>query len=327
MKQKFLILVLVVFLTVLVLKNDIVEKKEIFINNDNYTINVAYPFFNDKILDEKISNYILDSINIFKYEINDKIGDLSIDYDYNIRGEDITINFYKYSKVDNIVSNIVKVYNYENGSIINEENIVSVNKASKTKQRIIDPNKPMVAFTFDDGPNYNTLKMIDVLVENGASATFFVLGNRAEKEPSIIHKIYENNLEIGNHTYSHKQLNILKDTAILEEVNKTQEIIFSIIGDYPTYLRPSYGIINNKMKKIITMPMILWNIDTLDWKYHNSTKISNKIYNNVKDGDIVLMHDIYSATVNAVADVIPKLKSKGFQIVSISELYYYKNNN
>lgn len=73
------------------------------------------------------------------------------------------------------------------------------------------------------------------------------------------------------------------------------------------------------------MPIIIWNIDTLDWKYHSATRIANKILNNISDGDIILMHDIYTSTANAIEIVVPKLIDKGYKIVSVSELFYIKN--
>ena len=135
----------------------------------------------------------------------------------------------------------------------------------------------------------------------------------------------EYGMEIENHTYSHKLMTKMDNEHIIKEIKDTNELIYSVIGKYPKVVRPSYGSFNKKIKESINMPIIIWDIDTLDWKSHNSSKIVSRIMNKVSDGDIILMHDIYSATVKAVEIVVPKLLSEGYQIVSVSELFYYKN--
>lgn len=132
-------------------------------------------------------------------------------------------------------------------------------------------------------------------------------------------------MEIGNHMYSHKIITKLSKKTIKEEISKTDNLIYDITGKYPTLIRPSYGIYNNKIKRIIDRPIILWNIDTLDWKYHNSNKIANKVFNNINKGNIILMHDIYSATANSLEIIIPKLLEEDFQFVTVSELLSYNN--
>ena len=131
-------------------------------------------------------------------------------------------------------------------------------------------------------------------------------------------------MEIGNHMYSHKLMTRLTEEEITSEIKKVDDLVFDIINRYPTLIRPSYGTSNKRMLKIIDRPVIIWDIDTLDWKYHNSTRISNKILDKVSDGDIVLMHDIYSATANSLEITIPKLLDKGYQLVTVSELFYLK---
>ena len=132
-------------------------------------------------------------------------------------------------------------------------------------------------------------------------------------------------MEIGNHMYSHKIITKLPKKTIKEEISKTDNLIYEITKEYPTLIRPSYGIYNNKIKRIIDRPIILWNIDTLDWKYHNSNKIANKVFNNINKGNIILMHDIYSATANSLEIIIPKLLEEDFQFVTVSELLSYNN--
>ena len=185
--------------------------------------------------------------------------------------------------------------------------------------------KKLVALTFDDGPNYNTSKILEILNEYNVSATFFVLGSKILGNEKIIKMMDEYGMEIGNHTYSHKLMIKMDSEHIIKEIKDTNDLIYKVINRYPKVVRPSYGSFNKKIKESIDMPIIIWDIDTLDWKNHNSTKIVSRVINKVSDGDIILMHDIYSATVKAVDIVIPKLINEGYQIVSVSELFYYKN--
>ena len=188
----------------------------------------------------------------------------------------------------------------------------------------LDPDRPMVALTFDDGPNANTSRVLDILEKYNVKATFFVLGTNIEGYEDTILRMKELGMEIGNHMYSHKLMTRLTEEEITSEIKKVDDLVFNIINRYPTLIRPSYGTSNKRMLKIIDRPVIIWDIDTLDWKYHNSTRISNKILDKVSDGDIVLMHDIYSATANSLEITIPKLLDKGYQLVTVSELFYLK---
>ena len=249
-------------------------------------------------------------------------GDLFIDYDYNIKDNNIFIKFYEYvTKLNTIKENIYEInYDYELDHIIKkrvfeEDNYDILNYTKSDK---------MVAFTFDDGPSYNTIKIVNTLVKYDSKATFFLVGNQIEKYAKTMDVLVKNGMDIGNHTYSHKELTKLRDKEILKEIDLTNEVIYNKTGIKPMFLRPSYGAMNKRIKKLSTMPIIIWNIDTLDWKYHNSNKIKDKILKYVSDGDIILMHDTYVATLNAVEMVIPELKKQGYKIVSVSELFKYK---
>ena len=131
-------------------------------------------------------------------------------------------------------------------------------------------------------------------------------------------------MEIGNHTFNHLLLTKYKEDVIKEEIDNTSSVIFEATGTYPKLLRPSYGAYNNIIKKIGDMPIIIWDIDTLDWKYHNSKRIASRVINKVKDGDIILMHDVYSATANSLNIIIPELQNRGYTFVTVPELFYYK---
>ncbi len=192
----------------------------------------------------------------------------------------------------------------------------------------IDPDQPMVALTFDDGPTARyTLAILDALKEHHASATFFVLGSRADDFPEILQRMVLEGNEIGNHTFSHKQLTTLSKERVEDEIIATQESIHNVTNMYPQTIRPPYGSKNETVmecaqgRKIVT-----WTIDTQDWRYRDSERIVSEVVSQVKDGDIILMHDLYATTAEAAIILIPKLQEMGYQLVTVSELYEYGKN-
>jgi len=189
---------------------------------------------------------------------------------------------------------------------------------------VIDPNKKMVALTFDDGPGPYTEDIIDCLKKNRAHATFFVLGERIGYYPGVIEKAYKNGNEIGNHSYSHPILTSLSSSNIKSQMSRTDSKIKEEIGVKAALMRPPGGGVNSTVRNNVGKPIIYWSIDTEDWKTGSKTATVNAVMNNVRDGDIVLMHDIHSPTRDAALELIPKLKNKGYQIVTVSEMAKYK---
>lgn len=320
-KNIFLILVGVLLILVLIYFYD---RKELIINKEYIkdNIHIEYPYFNNHTIDGYINNYLNDKID------KNTGNNIFIDYDYIFEDNIVNLSLYTYSENNNKISNNTKnlTIDLDNMNIINNSTPVdSTSEYYAYSNKIIDSDKPMIALTFDDGPNYNTSKILDILEKYNVKATFFVLGSNIEKNKNIIKRMHKLNMEIGNHTYSHKLLSKLSEDKIETEIKKTDELIFDIIDQYPNLLRPSYGTTTKKIKNLAQKPIIIWDIDTLDWKYHNSKKIANNILKKVKNGDIILMHDIYSATVNSLEIAIPKLLESGYQLVTVTELFYYKN--
>ena len=289
---------------------DVLVNKEII--NDNIEIN--YPYFNDN----KIDNFINEYLDRYR----DKNG--IIDYDYDNNDNKYCVVFYKYFFDSNIYS-----YDLDSFMIDLDSSTISMvytevfNYDIITNKKINNSDK-LIALTFDDGPNYNTGKVLDVLAKYNVKATFFVLGSKAKDNKKILKRAYDSGMEIGKHTFNHLLLTKYKENVIKDEIDKTSSVIFEVTGRYPKLLRPSYGVYNNIVKKIGNMPIIIWDIDTLDWKYHNSKRIASRVINKVKDGDIILMHDIYSATANSLNIIIPELQNRGYTFVTIPELFYYK---
>ena len=214
------------------------------------------------------------------------------------------------------------------GVILNNSRVVDTGIMYDVyNQSIIDIDSPMIALTFDDGPNHNTSRILDILEKYSVKATFFILGANIDGNEKIIKRMNDLGMEIGNHMYSHKLLTRLDNAEILDEVKRVDTLIFDITNEYPTLIRPSYGTFNKRIKEVIDRPIIIWNVDTLDWKYHNSKGIANRVLKSVSDGDIILMHDIYRATANSLEIIIPKLLDDGYQLLTVSELLYYKGIN
>ena len=191
----------------------------------------------------------------------------------------------------------------------------------------LDPNKPMVAFTFDDGPNSPTTnRILNVFEKNNASCTFFIVGERTKSKANAecIKRMVKNGFQLGNHTYDH--LHYGSDVTI-QDITKCADRLNDLCGFGPTAFRPTGGFMSDVIKKNCGAPIILWNIDTEDWKTRNADKVYHRILNEVKDGGIVLLHDIYPTTAEAIEHVIPKLIKNGYQIVNVAELAYYKGKN
>ncbi|MDO4488559.1 MAG: polysaccharide deacetylase family protein [Eubacteriales bacterium] len=191
--------------------------------------------------------------------------------------------------------------------------------------REIDLTKPMIALTYDDGPQTTSgNRILDVFAKYGQRATFFLVGDRIASRADEVRRMVAEGHEIANHTYSHKYLTKYGAETIRSEVSKCNEAIKAITGSYPSVMRLPGGSKNSTVVANIGMPIILWNIDTRDWEHRNAQKTVSAILGKVKDGDIVLMHELYGATADATEIVVPELINQGFQLVTISEMAQFK---
>lgn len=182
-------------------------------------------------------------------------------------------------------------------------------------------DKKLIAFTFDDGPDeYITNILLNGLSKYNAKVTFFVLGSRVNSNSNVLKRAHEEGNQIGSHTYNHKNLINLNQNQIMLEINHTATVIKEIIGEYPTVIRPPYGNINKIIKNYINVPIIMWNIDTLDWKYKDKETVKNNIISQAEDGDIVLLHDIYLSSVEGALLAMEELYKQGFAFVTIDEM-------
>ncbi|OKL37314.1 polysaccharide deacetylase family protein [Domibacillus mangrovi] len=179
-----------------------------------------------------------------------------------------------------------------------------------------------VALTFDDGPNPDsTTAILNVLKKYEVRATFFVLGSRVDFYPELVDRMVREGHEIGNHTWSHKDLTKITAEAVKKELGTTAEAVEQAAGVSPIAVRPPYGATNERVNQIIGAPPVLWSVDTLDWKSHDPKAIYDIVKRDTRDGTIILMHDIHKATADALEDVIVYLQKQGYKLVRVDELY------
>lgn len=189
----------------------------------------------------------------------------------------------------------------------------------------VDMRAPMVALTFDDGPNPDhTERILKVLQENYSKATFFVVGTNAEKYPDTLKAISSAGSEIGNHSFNHANLTELNTADVEEQINKVDRAVKKATGENTTVIRPPYGAYDDNLLNQLQVPVVLWDLDTEDWDSRNAQTIVDNVLSKVKDGDIILMHDIYESTAEAIEILVPKLKEQGFLVVTVSEMARYK---
>ena len=181
----------------------------------------------------------------------------------------------------------------------------------------------------DDGPgNKNHVLIRELFNKYDETATFFFVGSSVKKHPEMVLKTYLDGHEIGNHTYNHLNLRNLSSSEIWKEISRTNDEIFKIIGVDGEYVRPPYGAFNNTVVNIIggKRKVALWNVDSEDWKSRNVDTIISRVLDKVKDGDIVLFHDLYKESYESVSIMLPILKERGFQFVSYSEMLELRKN-
>ena len=191
--------------------------------------------------------------------------------------------------------------------------------------RLIDPSKLMIALTYDDGP-YAPVgnRIMDCMEKYNGRATFFVVGNRAGSYQEELRRMQASGHEIGNHSYSHKYLQKLGAADIRKEIEMGNQAVAAVTGTAPALVRLPGGGSNATVLANIHQPIILWNVDTRDWATKNADQTVAAVLGKVKDGDIVLMHELYKPTADATERMVPALAEQGFQLVTVSELIRFR---
>ena len=192
---------------------------------------------------------------------------------------------------------------------------------SPAAARTVDPSKPMIALTFDDGPRLRTTApILDTLKAYGAAATFFVLGAQVSGNEDALVRMAREGHEIGNHTFNHVNLTRLTEPEQRMELEQTGLAVAAVTGKAPALVRPTFGATDTALRSSFPMPLILWSVDTLDWKYRDPQRIVRSVLDTVRDGDIIILHDVYDSTAQAIRTLVPELANRGYQLVTVSEL-------
>ncbi|MGB2403349.1 MAG: polysaccharide deacetylase family protein [Akkermansiaceae bacterium] len=184
---------------------------------------------------------------------------------------------------------------------------------------------PYIAMTFDDGPHpQNTPRLLDMLRERNIKATFYVVGRNVNLYPHIVRRIVAEGHEIGNHTWTHRNLTSLSNASVRLEMDRTRDVIISACGVEPRTMRPPYGALRESQRawihKEYGYPTIMWNVDPMDWRRPGVSVVTSRILEKTRNGSIVLAHDLHKPTVDAMPKTLDGLLERGFQFVTVSQL-------
>ncbi|WP_405340014.1 polysaccharide deacetylase family protein [Ruminococcus sp.] len=246
------------------------------------------------------------------------IADLAVDTDYTVR----------VSATADLGGTVKSAPSPEQTVTVTAKKVEPVPKAADQKaDAAIDPDKPMIALTFDDGPAVNTDssdRILDVLEKNNAKASFFMVGYYASQNPDNVKRKAELKMELGNHTWDHSRYG---NEVTPDDIRRTSNQIHDITGQFSTCFRSPGGMTT---PAILTecaeenMAAYYWSIDTQDWNSRNADAVYHSVMDNVKDGDIILMHEIYDSTADAVERMVPELIAQGYQLVTCHDLITLK---
>ena len=183
--------------------------------------------------------------------------------------------------------------------------------------------KPMIALTFDDGPKAGVTDwLLDELEKRNVKVTFFLIGSQADlpENREIIRRMAEDGHQIGCHTYHHVQMTTLSENQQKQEILQWYQVVSGIIGDFSYAVRPPYGCVNNAVCRSLNVPVILWSVDTEDWTGKSVNEIADYVISEAKDGDIILLHDIFEESVQGAVMALDDLMRRGYTFVTVNDL-------
>ena len=324
-------------------ENEIIESLEARLGTLENKTNLAQAIISSSYnsVEDNLQDYLSDLIT---YKSNNHEITKSYVYDVNTKKR-VYFNNNLITKINSVLKNKYNINNSDLGFInvvINNDEIVAYlstyitnNDVEKVKFAYSSTylgeninsitNKKVVALTFDDGPSFNSKKIVNLLDELNIKATFFVLGCNVEKYADELKYINDHGNEIGNHSYSHPDFRKLSLEQGLKEIEKTQAIVFKTIGRYPRIFRFPYGLVNKQILNNIKLPTILWNADSLDWQCCDTKTIIKRVEKEVKENGILLFHDFKNFNEEAIRIIVNDLKKQGFEFVTISELLEFRN--
>jgi peptidoglycan-N-acetylglucosamine deacetylase len=177
-----------------------------------------------------------------------------------------------------------------------------------------------VALTFDDGPDDETARLLQVLAEKHATATFFMIGRNVAARPETARAVVDGGHLVANHTWDHPRLTTLDDAGVRDQLDRTQTAIRDATGTTPTFLRPPYGDVDDRVRSAATragLAVELWDLDTEDWRTRDAEETRRRVVAQVHPGSVVLLHDIHGATVDAVPGIVDDLREQGYRLVTV----------
>ena len=290
---------------------DSVEKKFLTVE-DISSLNIG------KIKEELLTNY---KDCILLTELNNTITKENLqNIKFTFTNDFVTLYFNPY-EITSGNCNIIKLkIPHSNLKIEIEKEEINHTFDYKPVYKNLSITKPTIALTFDDGPSKYTKQIVELVNKYNARATFFILGNKVKNYEETLKYVLSNGNELGNHSYNHKDLTKLSKEDLYNQIDMTNQVVKDTLNYDIKLLRPTYGSITKNLQKKIEMDIILWNVDTYDWKLRNAKKIADKTLTDIKDGKVVLMHDIYETTYESLKIILPELEKQGYQIVTVSEL-------
>lgn len=338
----------------------IVEKQTILLEDVSVEYPSITEQIDNKLLDDIKQTYTLikkkyDVIPTTKYQeyLGDKHVSYLIDYMYLDcyiekcyiyhleKGERVYFNF------DNIISSLKEITKLNLSKtdegflkpiVKNDKIIVTMSKylTGKADEKIElafedkyltfakkeTPQLPLkvISLTFDDAPSPKTKELVDLLKSLEIKATFFILGCNLKYYKEELKYIYDNGHEIGNHSYSHPDFKKITVDKGIEEINKTQKLIFDVINRYPRVFRFPYGSVNKEVLKQIDLATVLWSIDSMDWENYQTDVILSRVRSNLKNGGIILFHDFKYFNKEAITTIVKELQTEGYTFVTVSDL-------
>ena len=306
-------------------RNEDGDLKSKIYDQNNKEIEISSLIKEDKIMEYNLK---VEELLYLKYPkfITEELLKENVERTYLIRNNELVIYFSNYElNLENIEDLYLTINYNEIKDYLNYTVILDKEYQNEDGYNYLNTKKS-VAITFDDSPNKNkTTNLLHILSDNKAHATFFVVGNKINSNKDILLSIKSFGNEIGSHTYSHKSMKKMTDEEIVNDFNTMIDLYYNLFQEDLKLIRPPYGSYKNSSLNLIPASFILWSLDTNDWRHHNSDYLVNYVLDNIKDGDIILFHDSYNSTINAVDKLLPLLYSKGYQVMSVSELFQIKN--
>ena len=185
------------------------------------------------------------------------------------------------------------------------------------------PGEPkLVAITFDDGPHaVNTGRLLEILALREIPATFFLVGERLAGNEDLVREMAAQGHQIGVHTWDHIMLDeTVEAQEFVRQMTQSRAALEEILGEGEYWLRPPYGIMTPQLQRLEEGPLIIWSVDPEDWKDRDTERIVQYVLDRVRDGDIILMHDMFDASVEAAAEICDALSERGYCFVTVEQL-------